>query len=101
MTIVGERVRELRDRLGIKQKEFAKRMGLSPSYLSELERGIRRWNEEHINKAAQALAVSPGLLQDQSIDLDHLHEISAVLLLLKELPADKVAALRALVETMI
>lgn len=41
MTPFGERVRALRARKGVSQKEMAEALGLSPAYLSALEHGRR------------------------------------------------------------
>lgn len=46
MTPFGERLRTLRAAKGISQKEMARRIGVSPAYLSALEhgkRGVPRW----------------------------------------------------------
>ena len=36
-------------------RDFAERMGISPSYLSELETGTRNWSEKLIEKFNKAL----------------------------------------------
>ena len=41
MTPFGERVRELRKARGISQKQMAKKLAISPAYLSALEHGHR------------------------------------------------------------
>ncbi|MCC3861818.1 helix-turn-helix domain-containing protein [Pseudemcibacter aquimaris] len=41
MTPFGERVRELRKERGISQKQMAKKLAISPAYLSALEHGHR------------------------------------------------------------
>lgn len=41
MTPFGERVRELRIRRGVTQRDMAKALGVSPAYLSALEHGKR------------------------------------------------------------
>jgi transcriptional regulator with XRE-family HTH domain len=41
MTPFGERMRELRARRGVTQKEMARAIGVSPAYLSALEHGHR------------------------------------------------------------
>ncbi len=48
-------VRSLRTKLKISQGALAKRMRLSQSYLSDLERGLRNWTEELFAKMAEAL----------------------------------------------
>ena len=41
MTPFGEKVRELRKKRGISQKQMAKKLAISPAYLSALEHGHR------------------------------------------------------------
>jgi|TARA_R110002096_G_scaffold436105_1_gene668036 transcriptional regulator with XRE-family HTH domain len=41
MTPFGERVRELRKKRGVSQKQMAKKLAISPAYLSALEHGHR------------------------------------------------------------
>lgn len=35
----GQRVRQIRQKLGLKQKDFAQKIGIHPAYLSEIELG--------------------------------------------------------------
>jgi transcriptional regulator with XRE-family HTH domain len=41
MSNFGSRVAELRDRLGMKQRTLAQRVGLTPSHLNKIEKGVR------------------------------------------------------------
>jgi transcriptional regulator with XRE-family HTH domain len=41
MSNFGSRVVELRDRLGMKQRTLAQRVGLTPSHLNKIEKGAR------------------------------------------------------------
>jgi transcriptional regulator with XRE-family HTH domain len=41
MSNFGRRVTELRDRLGLKQRTLAQRVGLTPSHLNKIEKGVR------------------------------------------------------------
>jgi transcriptional regulator with XRE-family HTH domain len=41
MSNFGSRVAELRDRLGLKQRALAQRVGLTPSHLNKIEKGVR------------------------------------------------------------
>ncbi|MEM0899380.1 MAG: helix-turn-helix transcriptional regulator [Pseudomonadota bacterium] len=50
LTPFGEKIRELRTKRGITQKEMARELAVSPAYLSALERGKRgrpRWMFVH------------------------------------------------------
>ncbi|MGB9905066.1 MAG: helix-turn-helix domain-containing protein, partial [Desulfotomaculales bacterium] len=39
MTVKGEKIRAVREQRGCTLEELSRRAGLSPSYLSEIERG--------------------------------------------------------------
>ena len=55
----GEKMSVIRGYIGESQGEIARRMKISPSYLSQLENGSRRWNIETFERAALALELLP------------------------------------------
>ncbi len=57
----GKRVRKLRDERNYSLEQLARKGGLSPSFLSELERGQKQPSLSTVNKLAAALNVSPEL----------------------------------------
>ena len=61
-TLFGNRVRELRKKLGWSQEEFAHHVGLDRSYIGGVERGERNISLENICQIAAALGVSPAVL---------------------------------------
>jgi transcriptional regulator with XRE-family HTH domain len=61
-TLFGQRVRELREKMGISQEEFADRAGLHRTYVGGIERGERNVSLENIVKLARALGRNPGEL---------------------------------------
>jgi transcriptional regulator with XRE-family HTH domain len=60
--IFGERVRELRDRLGITQEKLAQAADLTTSFVSTVERGQKMPSLNSILKLARALKVDAGEL---------------------------------------
>ncbi|WP_433432686.1 helix-turn-helix domain-containing protein [Nonomuraea sp. CA-141351] len=56
--VLGERLRGLRHERGEKLSETASRAGISPQYLSEMERGIKEPSSEMIAAVAGALDVT-------------------------------------------
>lgn len=58
----GSAIRELRQGLGISQEDLALRAGLSRSYFSGVERGVRNIGLVNIAKVAQALDVTPSAI---------------------------------------
>jgi transcriptional regulator with XRE-family HTH domain len=61
---IGDRVRRARLSAGLTQQQLAKQIGISQPYLSFLENGERRFNEETLEKIGRALGLSIGSLAD-------------------------------------
>lgn len=57
---VGEVLRDLRDRNGLSQQELATETGLGRTYISLLERGLRRPSLETVFRLAHVLGTPPG-----------------------------------------
>ena len=55
---LGQRLRELRDKADLSLRELAKRIGISPPFISDIELGRRFPSEEILKKLARALNVS-------------------------------------------
>ena len=55
--LFGRRVRELRSRLGLTQRELAHRAGMHPAYIGGVERGERNVTLDVVERLARALAV--------------------------------------------
>lgn len=55
---VGLRIKELRGSLGVSQEAFAYSIGMSRTYLAEVEVGKRNVSIENINRIAEGLGVS-------------------------------------------
>lgn len=56
--LVGKRVRELRNSIGISQEELADLVGLDRTYITSVECGKRNISIVNIEKLANALQVS-------------------------------------------
>lgn len=56
--LVGKRVKELRNKLGISQEELADLAGLDRTYVTSVECGKRNISIVNIEKLAKALKVS-------------------------------------------
>lgn len=52
---IGQQMRVLRETVGRRQNEVAKKMGISAAYLSDLELGRRDWSADIINRFKKAL----------------------------------------------
>lgn len=56
--LVGKRVKELRNKLGVSQEELADIVGLDRTYITSVECGKRNISIVNIEKLAKALKVS-------------------------------------------
>lgn len=56
----GESMRQLREAEGLSLRALAKRMSLSPSYLSDLEHGRRHWNERLVTSYKHGIGPTTG-----------------------------------------
>jgi transcriptional regulator with XRE-family HTH domain len=75
--VLGERLRELRRRNQKTLTETAARAGISPQYLSEVERGLKEPSSEMIAAVAGALGTTlGGLTESVAEELRATHEAS-------------------------
>ena len=56
--IIGERIRQLRNRLGWSQEELAHRANINRTYIGELERGEKNTTISSLSKVASALEIT-------------------------------------------
>ena len=62
---LGQRVKDLRTRLGWSQEQLAERASLDTTYISGIERGARNPGLNSLNSLARALGITlPNLLSD-------------------------------------
>ena len=54
----GENMKKIRLEKGMSQGDLAKILGLHPTYISGIERGVRNMSLKNIEKLAKALGVS-------------------------------------------
>lgn len=65
---VGERIREIRQKAGLTQKQLADRMSVTPSHIGQYERGVVHPSNEQIKKFADALNIPFEILLADQID---------------------------------
>lgn len=63
---VGKRIKRLRQSQNLTVQELAKRSGVSPGYLSEVERGIPAVSLDKLRQIAEGLGVAVEVLLDDS-----------------------------------
>ena len=65
LTLLGNRIRMAREKMGITQEELADRVNISPSHISVIERGVKTARIDTVVRIANELNVSADyLLQD-------------------------------------
>jgi transcriptional regulator with XRE-family HTH domain len=60
--LLGKRIKELRAARGLSQEQLAEKMGISPKYLSSIERSRENPTLEMLVKLAHGLGVQPVML---------------------------------------
>ncbi|HEY9790978.1 MAG TPA: helix-turn-helix transcriptional regulator [Candidatus Obscuribacterales bacterium] len=60
--ILAEVLERRRQEVGISQEELAKRAGISRTYLSDIERGLRNISVGTLSKLAAAMGIAPSKL---------------------------------------
>ncbi len=66
----GEKLRTLREQRGLSQREVGDEIGLSRSYVNDLESGRRRPNAIHLLKIAKFFGVTTDVLMQDERELD-------------------------------
>ncbi len=66
-SLIGGRIRLMRNRAGYSQEAFAKICGLDRTYIASVERGKRNITIENLNKIAEALNLTLAELCDTSV----------------------------------
>lgn len=54
----GLRIKDLRDERGLSQRGFAARIGMSPTYLADVERGARNVSIDNMKRIADGFGVT-------------------------------------------
>ena len=60
----GWRIKDLREERGLSQRGFAEKIGMSPSYLADVERGSRNISLDNIKRIADGFDISVAELME-------------------------------------
>lgn len=71
---IGERIKLFREDRNMSQKDFAEKIGVSNSRVSNWEQGINRPDVDLLKKICEILNVSPSELLDVHLDTEELTE---------------------------
>lgn len=85
MNRIGKRIQRCREERGMKQEELAERTGLSSSYMSAIERGVKIPRLETFVRIANALEVTSDMLLSDVLDRGAEIKASAFIDIMKEL----------------
>ena len=85
----GNRVRAARERLGITQEDLAARVGMSPSHVSIVERGVKVPRMDTVVKLANELDVSADYLLQDSINQSRNNQLLTSIMELPERERDR------------
>ena len=85
----GNRVRAARERLGITQEDLAARVGMSPSHMSIVERGVKVPRMDTVVILANELDVSADYLLQDSINQSRNNQLLTSIMELPERERDR------------
>ena len=85
----GNRVRAARECLGITQEDLAARVGMSPSHMSIVERGVKVPRMDTVVKLANELDVSADFLLQDSITQSRNNQLLSSIMELPERERDR------------
>ena len=71
---IGQTILRIRKEKGIKQKDLAKGAGISPTYLSQIEKGQRVPRMDILEKISAEINIPLSILSFLSLDIDSIPE---------------------------
>ena len=91
----GNRVRAARERLGITQEDLAARVGMSPSHMSIVERGVKVPRMDTVVKLANELDVSADYLFQDSVARSRNNQLLSTIMDLPDRERDRLLNMAA------
>lgn len=67
-TWLGKRIKELREKAGLKQKDVAKEIGISPQFLSDIENRGKKISVYQLNKALEFMGLTQADLTEDAAE---------------------------------
>lgn len=98
---IGKRIREYREKANITQEQLAEAVGMTPTSVSNIERGINYPTLENFIKIANVINVSADLLLSDVIENSTSAKSCELSEKLKSLPSEKRQQILTVVETLI
>lgn len=89
MQTFGEKIRALRKKKGLTQGDLAEKVGMSVSYISQIERGAIGFSFEAAKSIAEALDTSLPVLLQPEIPIELAEEVHQFLLAFSQLSPER------------
>lgn len=100
MSSLGEKMAALRKAHELNMTELAELVGVTRGTISHIERGHAKPSVEVLKKIARVFKISPGLLLDDSLNVEKLAEMSLVLSAASQLSEKNLKILLTLAESL-
>ena len=97
----GRRVKECRERIGLTQEQFAEKIGLTPNYISTVERGTAFPRYEKLIAIINGLEVSADALFCDVVEHGTEYKTTRLSQLLEALPNEEQQRILQMVELMV
>lgn len=94
--MVGQRIRELREKMGLTQESLAARASLNKSYISLIENGKANLTIQTLNTISNALGIKVHTLFE--FEDDHAYTLGYVMTLLNRLPPERLELVGRIIE---
>lgn len=98
---IGNRIQLCREQKGLTQEKFAEMLGLTPNYISAVERGVKSPRLEKLIAIINGLGVSADEIFMDVIDVGYKIKVSKLTEDIALLPPEEQSRIFAVIETMI
>lgn len=90
---IGEKIKELREKTKMSRNDFAKVAGISASYLSEIERGLKQPTLNILNKISEAFDIKISEIIGESHGTPLTPELKKIVETLREFKPEQIELL--------
>lgn len=87
--VMGRRLAKQRTAAGLTQEQLARRLKVTPAYVSRIERGTTRLSLKMLTRVCDELGVNPGYILTGSIPEEPEYLQEEWMALMRSMPADK------------
>ncbi|MBP3284200.1 MAG: helix-turn-helix transcriptional regulator [Clostridia bacterium] len=98
---ISKRIKKARKEQKITQEQLAERMGVSVSFISQAERGKKKFNLEHIHEISYILEKPISYFIEDFSYTHNTEKIDDIILLLKEMDLKKLQLVREFIKILV